>query len=623
MPNNFITTRTPGSRTSTYELADHIVDPDPHPQYLFRTEFTESGDLTDGKLEAHNSDPNAHDGYLAKLSDLNKYVAINNFPSVLASHLYHDYTDTNGAAKAASIKAVNDAYTALNSVLLTHRTGYTQGASTDHKDNENKELYAHRTHKHSLTDLGAAEANHNHDNRYSLLSHDHDDQYARIVHSHNYLSEEDLALVGVYPHTLEGTNDSDSDGTVIPFNFNEETTQGNISLAPDVMSGALNGPNVGNLTFTSFLNVVTNIVADDTTNDDGTMVYGERNCSQILYTTDGVYFRIGHRASGTPAVGAEESSLWTFGEWSPMGGGGKDIFEVFYSTSASTPRGAFPLWTGETIINCQTMYPTFWQRALEYQSNGTIRVVTSTVYDQEIATYGECGAFVIDTNAGSIRLPKITRFVSSLGAISDIGVTLPAGLPNITGKLVIYEGNGSSTFGISTNNSVTDGAFTKHVVSANRNGISRTEGSFSTFDLGFDASKSNSIYGSANTVQPPSVCLALYIQVFNTITPTATTDLEARVGVLEANAIMFARHDFTAATGTGGWQQNSDGFYEYTFMTNHFTLSHIYMTESGGSVLVDESVEVHIVGNTASEAIDRDVKLVAPQPFAGYIITLG
>lgn len=614
MPNNFITTRTPGSRTSTYGLADHIADPDPHPQYLLRTEFTEGGELTDGKLEAHNTDPNAHDGYLAKLSDLNKYVAINNFPSVLASHLYHDYTDTNGAAKAASIKAVNDAYNALNNVLLKHRTGYAQGASTDHKDNTNQELYAHRTHTHNLTDLGAAAANHNHDNRYSLLSHNHDDRYALIVHSHNYLSEEDLALVGVYPHTLEGTNDSDSDGTVIPFNFNEETTQGNISLAPDVMNAALNGPNVGSVGSTSFLNIVTNIVTEDTVSDSGATTYGEQNCSQTLYTSDGVYTRIGHRNSGTLAEGADEATLWTFTEWTSMGGGAKDIFEVFYSTTTTTPRGAFPLWTGETITNCKTLYPTFWERALEYQTNGTIRVVSSTVYSQEVSTYGECGAFVIDTNAGSIRLPKITRFVSSLDAISNIGVTLPAGLPNITG-----------TFGgVSrrANDTITPtGAFTS-LRERFGWGPAGDDPSYSN-EIQFDASKSNSAYGSANTVQPPSVRLALYIQVFNTITPTATTDLEARVGVLEANAIMFARHDFTAVTGTGGWQQNSDGLYEYTFMTNHFTSSHIYMTESGGSVLVDESVEVHIVGDTTSDNIDRDVKLVAPQPFAGYIITLG
>lgn len=447
MPDTFNTTRTPGSRSSAYDLVDHIAESNPHPQYLLKSDY-QGGGSGSLDLEIHKSDPNAHGDNYVKPAALNNYytkaeidanfytktyIDTNIYTKAQVDELlkeidvsgvalYHDPANDDSEEHAASMKAANVVY----NLITDHITRFSQSASlTNHLDDSGLELYAHRIHKHGFTDLsGVASANHNHDNRYSPLSHNHDDRYALIVHSHNYLSEEDLALVGVYPHTLEGTNNSDSDGTVIPFNFNEETTQGNISLAPDVMLGALNGPSVGNLTSTSFLNVVTNIVSDDMMNDDGTVVYGERNCSQVLYTTDSIHFRIGHRTSGTLAEGEDESSLWTFGG-------------------------------------------------------------------------------------------------------------------------------------------------------------------------------------------------------FNTITPTVITDLEARVGVLEANAIMFARHDFTAATGTGGWQQNSAGFYEYTFMTNHFTSSHIYMTESGGSVLVDESVEVHIVGDTASEDIDRNVTLVAPQPFAGYIITLG
>ena len=97
------------------------------------------------------------------------------------------------------------------------------------------------------------------------------------------------------------------------------------------------------------------------------------------------------------------------------------------------------------------------------------------------------------------------------------------------------------------------------------------------------------------------------------------TDLDARVGVLEQNAIMFTRHDFIASQ----WNDNSDGTFTYTFNTNHFTSSHIYMNETGGSVLVDESVEVHIEGPTETDASSRKVRLVSPQAFSGYIITLG
>ena len=633
MPNTFNTTRTPGSRSSAYDLVDHIAESNPHPQYLLKSDY-QGGGSGSLDLEIHKSDPNAHGDNYVKPAALNNYytkaeidanfytktyIDTNIYTKAQVDELlkeidvsgvalYHDPANDDSEEHAASMKAANVVY----NLITDHITRFSQSASlTNHLDDSGLELYAHRIHKHGFTDLsGVASANHNHDDRYSLLSHNHDDRYALIAHSHNYLSEEDLALVGVYPHTLEGTSDSDSDGTVIPFNFNEGTTQGNISLAPDVMNAAINGPNVGSVGSTSFLNIVTNIVTEDTVSDSGVTTYGEQNCSQTLYTSDGVYTRIGHRNSGTLAEGADETTLWTFTEWTSMGGGAKDIFEVFYSTTTTTPRGAFPLWTGETIINCKTLYPTFWERALEYQTNGTIRVVSSTVYNQEVSTYGECGAFVIDTNAGSIRLPKITRFVSSLDAISGIGVTLPAGLPNITG-----------TFGgVSrrANNRITPtGAFTSLREPFDW-GPSGDEASYAN-EIRFNAATSSNIYGSANTVQPPSVRLALYIQVFNTITPTATTDLEARVGVLEANAIMFSRHDFT----TSGWTKNSGDLYEYIFNTSHFTSAHIYMIESGGSVLVDESVEVHIVGSTESGDIQRQVKLVAPQAFTGYIITLG
>lgn len=689
MPDDFfISTRTPGSRTSTYGLADHLADPDPHHQYLFRSEFTESGELTDGKLELHNRDLNAHDGYLAKVSDLTRYVQINNFATELANHLYHDYTDPEGSGKTASIKAVHDAYVSLNTVISTHRTGYAQGSSTDHKDNTNQELYAHRVHTHNLNNLAGRDTLIKElEDIFSPIGHDHDDRYAQITHYHNYLSQNDLEKVGIYPNTTIGNVGTDDGGVVTdPLDFNEETQQGNVSISPTVMTSAVNKPDISTPGTTSFLNVVTEVTTVDTEDESsGSIIYGERYVSQTLTTDGGIYYRIGHRSSGTLAEGQDESTLWTWSDWQPVGGGSKDIFEVFYSTSTATPRGAFPLWTGETISNCKTAYPTFWARALEYQTSGKIRVVTSTVYDQELATYGECGAFVINTDNGSIRLPKITRFISSLDAISDIGVTQNDAIGNHAhpyaagsvggylnsgsnpgfdvyrmdvdsdGGLYLDEGGGKQIYytrkdGIIKGDVIHVNTFINHTLTPGGRGgnaLSVSVGEYVWIPYSIDTGTGSEYKGtmwkrtqvttglltddyeqvelaeSPSETAPKHVRLALYIQVFNTITPSATTDLEARVGVLESNAIMFARHDFTAVTDSSGWVQNSDGLYEYTFRTNHFTSSHIYMIESGGSVLVDESVEVHIVGETTAENVDRDIKLVAPQPFAGYIITLG
>lgn len=600
MPDDFfISTRTPGSRTSTYGLADHLADPDPHHQYLFRSEFTESGELTDSKLESHNRDLNAHDGYLAKVSDLTRYVQINNFATELANHLYHDYTDPEGSGKAASIKAVHDAHVSLNTVISTHRTGYAQGSSTDHKDNTNQELYAHRVHSHDINKLeGTADFIKELESMFSPIGHDHDNRYALITHYHpDYLTQSNLESVGIYPNTtigIAGTNTETGEITD-PFDFNDETQQGNVSISPTVMSSALNKPDITTPGTASFLNITTEITSADKEDDSGATIYGERYVSQSLTTDNGIYYRIGHRASGSLAEGQDESALWVWSDWQPVGGGSKDIFEVFYSTSTATPRGAFPLWTGETITNCKTLYPTFYQKALEYRDGGKIRVVTSTVYDQELATYGECGAFVIDESTGSIRLPMITRFVSSLDAIGDIGVTRNDQITQHTHNYVIWnkDGNGGGA-GWST---IGDNKLT-------------------WTSEGVNPSSSTAV---GDEIQPKHVRLALYIQVFNTITPSATTDLEARVGVLESNAIMFARHDFIASQ----WNDNSDGTFTYTFNTNHFTSSHIYMNETGGSVLVDESVEMHIEGSTETDASSRRVRLVSPQRFSGYIITLG
>ena len=580
MPDTFNTTRTPSSRSSAYDLVAHIAESNPHPQYLLKSDY-QGGGSGSLDLENHKSDPNAHGDNYVKPAALNNYYTkdeidanfytktyintniytkaqvdellrgIGGSGSGSGVVLYHDPVNDDSEAHAASMKAANVVY----NLITDHVTRFNQTATlTNHLDDSGLELYAHRIHKHEFTDLpGVAPANHNHDDRYSVLSHTHGNLYAALSHYHNeYVLKESLETVGIYPNTAVGSSSTDTAGTLNPFDFNEETTQGNISIDPTVMPTAANGPDITNPGTTSFLTVVTNIVSQDDHSGD-TTEYGERNCSQTLTTDSGIYYRIGHRAGGT-------SADYIFSDWTPIGGGSKDIFEVFYTTTTEAPRGAFPLWTGETITNCKNLYPSFWSRALEYRTSGKIRVLTSDAYNNEITTYGECGAFVIDETSGNIRLPKITRFISSLDQVSDIGIT-------------------------------------KNSQKTATNGSSVTIG---------------------DEILPKHVRLALYIQVYNSITVSAVTDLDARVRILEQNAIMFAKHDFTAAN----WKQVGD-LYEYTFNTNHFTSAHIYTIETGGSALVDESVEVHIEGDISTNAVDRSVRLVSPQSFTGYIITLG
>lgn len=187
--------------------------------------------------------------------------------------------------------------------------------------------------------------------------------------------------------------------------------------------------------------------------------------------------------------------------------GAKNIFEIFCSLSTSTPPGAYPLWTGEWIKGCASLFPEFYQHALQYRDSGEIRVVNNATYENEISTYGQTGAFVIEGN--NIRLPKITKYLSGYTSTPDIGVPLPAGLPNITGGLPVGE-NFSATYAPSLEFT---GAFRAYEP---RNHWG-TNGGWDKDNLGvdFDASRCSSIYGASDTVQPPAVQVALYIQVFN------------------------------------------------------------------------------------------------------------
>lgn len=684
MPNDFITTRTPGSRTSTYGLADHIADTNanPHPQYLLKDDYEADLETSDGNLARHMKDPDAHAGVLATIQMLNDYVLTEEFSTILSSYLYHDYATDSSKAHAASMSAVNGAYGAALTALSQHTVQYAQNAAvTGHRDTENQELYAHRVHTHTLEELGGATSLlPDLDKRYSQLGHNHDDRYALITHYHNYLAQSDLESVGIYPNTTIGIAGTDTETGAVtdPFDFNDETQQGNVSISPTVMSSALNKPDITTPSAASFLNITTEITSADKKDDNGNTIYGERYVSQSLTTDNGIYYRIGHRASGSLAEGQDESTLWTWSDWQPVGGGSKDIFEVFYSTSAAAPRGAFPLWTGETITDCKNLYPTFYQKALEYRDSGKIRTLDATAYNSEVSTYGECGAFVIDESTGSIRLPMITRFVSSLDAMSDIGITKNDSVGNHAhpyagnsaggsaggsgmgvyrddvdpdGGLYLDEGGGKQIYytrkdGIINGNVIHVNQFTGNTLipKGRSNNVLTVEiGEYIwipySIDIGIGAPYKGTMWKRTQITTnvltddyeqvelatvvsetvPKHVRLALYIQVYNSITASAITDLNARVGVLEQNAIMFARHDFTASQ----WNDNKDGTFSYTFNTNHFTSSHIYMNETGGSVLVDESVEVHIEGPTETDASSRRVRLVSPQRFTGYIITLG
>ena len=185
---------------------------------------------------------------------------------------------------------------------------------------------------------------------------------------------------------------------------------------------------------------------------------------------------------------------------------GIPIGTIFPYVCKRPPNGAY-LLNGQTITNCSTLYPKFWEWINAEVSAGYIRAVAdNATFDAEVSAKGNCGAFVLNAGGvtGAIRLPLIwDGFI--MGASSDQqGQTLAAGLPNITG-----------TFNAHTFTDTVSGAFS--------NGEDGRSGNYvngaTMPNTVFDASDSNAIYGASSTVQPPAVRFPYCRQGYHATSP--------------------------------------------------------------------------------------------------------
>lgn len=162
------------------------------------------------------------------------------------------------------------------------------------------------------------------------------------------------------------------------------------------------------------------------------------------------------------------------------------------------------LLDGSTISQTG-IYATFADLIKSLVADGKLTTYTQSQFDSAVSSTGNCGKFVIDNDANTIRLPKITRFVQGLSNIINIGDSVEAGLPNITGNLNLnsyYSGDASAS-----------GAFTRNAGSkVNYTGMgsnSRTKTLF-TFDANNGAT-TKGIYGNSITVQPQATSYPYYI----------------------------------------------------------------------------------------------------------------
>ncbi len=216
---------------------------------------------------------------------------------------------------------------------------------------------------------------------------------------------------------------------------------------------------------------------------------------------------------------------------SEAGGGFMPVGSIFASAIPQTDARVH-LLDGSTISQ-SGMYADFATLLKSLISSGYKVSCTYSEYQSDIDNYGQCGKFVIDNNAGTIKLPKITKFVEGLTNLANIGKSFSAGLPNITGNL------GPNTF--------TSGEPFDNGTALSGNGRwSGPDGQgWVMTQLSFDASKSNAIYGKSTTVQPQSTAYPYYIVLAGGYKSAEQVDIDKVANDVNTNANAIANLETT------------------------------------------------------------------------------
>lgn len=184
------------------------------------------------------------------------------------------------------------------------------------------------------------------------------------------------------------------------------------------------------------------------------------------------------------------------------GGGGLELCDIGMSLYIDETKGLRRRLNGQVVaINANTQ--AFLNRLKQIVALYPSLSVTETAWQaaKTASAYGQVGRFVIDEEAGTVRLPAVVNVQGALD-LQKLGLTVSAGLPNITGTVQTqgYAGNEMS------------GALSS-ATAAWQQAYATGADARSTQRVIFDASESNPIYGKSDTVQPEAIQYPYFIQI--------------------------------------------------------------------------------------------------------------
>lgn len=236
--------------------------------------------------------------------------------------------------------------------------------------------------------------------------------------------------------------------------------------------------------------------------DAGTTYYLNSFCQVggVIYKS-----KLDENINHSPGDDTEEM-YWTPFKAGDGGSGGLEVCDIGMSLYIDETKGLRRWLNGQIVaINQNTqgfltrlkkivaLYPSLLTTEENWQAAKTL------------SDYGQVGKFVFnyaedEETVESVRLPAVVN-VQGLLDLQNLGMTVEAGLPNIEG--MVYYGHGylvNATGAFYRGNAGT----LQRVVSG---------GAGTDYNLLFDASRSNPIYGATDTVQEEAIQYPYYIQI--------------------------------------------------------------------------------------------------------------
>lgn len=249
------------------------------------------------------------------------------------------------------------------------------------------------------------------------------------------------------------------------------------------------------------------------------------------------------------------------------GGGGLEIGDI-----GIAPFGVNEAKNRRRYLNGQVIsqveFPTFTYRLKEAVTKYPTLACSETDW-QAIMSASEvkqCGKFVIDDTAKTIRLPKIIMPIQGLVDLGSLANIVKSGLPNITGTYAWGDRQTASYI-------VSGALYDAGVFSSYKDG----GGAVSNVPyMGFNASRCSAVYGRSNTVQPEHIQYPYFIQVSNgTILEETDTvyvdDLIAELRTVKENSTIveiYSNGSSWCKTYANGWCEQGG---KLTSQTNHIT----------------------------------------------------